>query len=76
MPHSPMYARNPDSEVFADDMDKLYHNAKGSLCYIIDKFMEKYKCGVTVDDANFALWATSSAVFNHRCHVKIIKEEN
>lgn len=75
MPHSPAWARNPDSAIFREDFERLYVNAKGSLCYIIGKFMEKYKCGVTIDDANFALWATSSVVFSHRCHIQIKKED-
>ena len=76
MPHSPAYARNPQSEMFADTMEKLYRDAKNSLCGVINKFIEKHKCLITIDGTYFTEWEEGNYDFSHRCHVKIEKEQS
>lgn len=54
-------------------------HAANALCSIIEEFCNKYECRAEIDCVTLAEWCAlcnhGRHVYDHRCHVKILKQQ-
>lgn len=60
--------------LYRDAERETYESASRSLVWLLEAFCHEHKCTATMNGVSIQEWKEATDYFDHRCHIKIIKE--